>query len=430
MQEHFVHHARIIPGAVLVVALVALAGCGQGIERPSPTPLLPQATTAATLRTTPPATPSPIATPRSTRTPTITVPTAPVLTAVPSPSPGLTAAPSLTSTQPLAAASGALGSSASIANATPASDAAASETSTGDSTKVDVRLVQSLDTVYYSVAGTTTQDIFDSVETNGPDSNAQKEGHITSGLTRSSASYRYQSIDHGESCELRDVEIELDLVVTLPRHSGLGTLSTPQLARWQEFAEEVRVHEQTHVDLYVQGIEAFEKRVKDQPREVSSCDVLESSIASAWEDEDALTGRKQEAFHQSEEQLSLELRGPVQQQIDDNEFVLADLEMGIASDSSEIQRLRVQIDGLDVAMKPFDDQLSAIRDEYPDVPLPSDTFDEYERLRAEWNRLNDQRNAEVVQLNALVNSHNRAAEEINRLAEETSRLIEELAWLP
>ena len=305
-----------------------------------------------------------------------------------------------------------------------------SETSTSDALQASVRLTQSLDTVYYPVTGTTTRDIFDSVNANGPDLGTELPGHFTSGLTKSSASYRSEFIDYGGSCELEAVEIELGFVVTLPGHSDPSRLSTLQLGRWQEFDEAVRVHEQTHVDIYIEGAVAFEKRVKGLRQEFSDCDALGSALASAWEAEKALTDRKQEVFHQSEKQISLELRGPVQQNIDANKLALADLKEDITSDSSEIQRLNVLIDDLDAAMKPYDDQMAAIRVEYPRLVLPAETFDEYERLLTGWDRLNDQRSEVIAELNALADSHNRAVKEFNRLTEETNKLIDEMAWLP
>ena len=293
-----------------------------------------------------------------------------------------------------------------------------------------VQLTQSLDTVYYPVTGTTTRDIFDSVKANGPDLGTELPGHFTSGLAESSASYRSEFIDYGESCELEAVEIELGLVVTLPGHPDPSGLSTLQLGRWQEFAEAVRVHEQTHVDIYIGGAVAFEKRVRRLPREFSDCDALGSALASAWEAERALTDSKQEAFHQSEEQLSLELRGPVQRKIDANELKLGQLQEEVSSTSAEIQALTIQVDNLDAAMQPYDDQMAAIEEEYPDLELPQETSDEYERLRTERNRLNAQRNEVIGELNALVDSHNRAVEEFNRMTDETHRLIDEMAWLP
>ena len=313
----------------------------------------------------------------------------------------------------------------------PVASDTTSKTSTGDGSQVSVRLTQSLDTLYYSVTGTTTRDIFDSIKANGPDRESETPGRFTSGLTESSASYQSQFIDRRASCEITAVEIELGLVVTLPQHSDPSSLGNLQLSsRWRELAEGVRVHEQAHVDIYIEGVEAFQQRVKALPERFSDCDTLKSSLESAWETEDALTDQKQEAFHESEALLSLELRGPVQRKIDDNELTLVRLREELASASTEIEALRGQIASLDGAMQPYDAQIAAIRAEYPDLELPTATFNEYERLLGEWSNLNDQRNALVAELNALVESHNRTVEELNRVAEETNQMVDEIAWLP
>ena len=291
-----------------------------------------------------------------------------------------------------------------------------------------VRLTHSLNTVYYPITGTTTRDIFDSVEANGPDLGQVLEGRFTSGLTESESSYEIEFLNHGESCELQSVVISLDLVVTLPEHSDPSSLSGLQLRRWQDFAEGVAVHEQTHVDIFIEGTEAFKNGVEHLPERFSDCDALKASVSPIWELESIVTDQKQERFHESEELLSQRLRGPVQQHIDDNELELAELQDELTRVSSEIDELELQIDGIDGSMQPYDARIAAIEDQYPDLVLPSDTFDEYERLQEEWNGLNDLRNGFVTQVNALVERHNRIIEDFNQLTKQTNQLIEELAW--
>ena len=287
-----------------------------------------------------------------------------------------------------------------------------------------------MSTVYYSVTGTTTEEIFDSVESNGPDVAEETEGHFTSGLAESDSSYKIELLDYGESCELQSAVINLDLVVTLPQHSAPSSLSNLQLRRWEEFAEGVAVHEQIHVDIYTEGAEAFKNGVEHLGERFSDCDALEASVSSIWEVETILTDQKQERFHESEEQLSQRLREPARQQIDHNELEMAALQDELTQVSSEIDELKLQIDDIDGSIQPYDARMAAIEDQYPDLVLPSDTFDEFERLHEEWNGLNDFRNGLVTQVNALVEQHNLIVEESDRLTEQTNQLIDELVWLP
>ena len=319
-----------------------------------------------------------------------------------------------------------------IAAAKPAPDAGAAldETPTPPPNPPGIRLTYSLDTVYYPVTGTTTQEIFDSVKANGPDSELELQGRFTSGLTESDSSYRSEFVDHGDYCELQSAVANLDLVVTLPQHSAPSSLSDLQLGRWQDFADGVAVHEQHHVDIYIERIEAFKESLESFPERFSDCDSLESTIASAWELEKVLTDREQEAFHESEEQLSQRVREPVQQQIDENELKLAEYQDALTQLSLEIEELNSQIDDFEESMQPYDARISAIKDLYPDLVLPQDTFDEYRQLIVEWNRINDLRNGAVTQLNSLVDQHDRAVDELNRLTEQTIQLIDQLNWLP
>ena len=168
----------------------------------------------------------------------------------------------------------------------------------------DIRLTTSLDTVYYIVSGETTEEIFDSVKANGPDAEAQVEGRITAGLAESDRSYNFEYLDLGAYCELQSADINMRLVVTLPSHQDTSALSDIQLTRWQGFAEGVAIHEQHHVDIYTERIESFKNRLESLPEQFSNCDLLRSSIATAWELESALDEQEQAAFHQSEEQPS------------------------------------------------------------------------------------------------------------------------------
>ncbi len=293
-----------------------------------------------------------------------------------------------------------------------------------------VRLIRSLATVYYQVSGTTTQDIFDSVKANGPVFGEETQGHFTSGLTESNSSYRVEFLDRGESCDLQSVTINLDFIVTLPEYSDPSSLSDLQPGRWQDFAEAVAVHEQTHVDIYEEGIEVFRSGVESLPETFPDCRALEAHVSSVWDLESTLTDQKQEGFHESEARLSESLRGPVQQLIDANELELAELQADLNELSSATDDLKVQIDDLEVSMQPYDAGIAAIKEQYPDLVLPSETFDEYERLFEELNRLNDLRNGVIIRMNGLIEQQNRTVEEFNTLTKETNQLIDDLVWLP
>ena len=315
------------------------------------------------------------------------------------------------------------------ANPTPLARVAATS-SASPARGATVSLTTSVDTVYYQVRGETTEEIFDSIEANGPDYETVIEGMFTAGLTHAESSYQSEFFDRGTSCGLRSVDIDLRLTVTLPQHSGLSALGDPQLSRWIDHTEMIAAHEQRHVDIHIESIEGFRRTLEDFPTEFSDCDSLRSSLASAWSLEETLDNQAQDDFHQSEDQLSRTLRRPVQAQIDQNEAELDKLQSTLDQLSSETEELKAQIAAVDESMRPYDITMTAIQAQYPDLVLPTDAFREYERLAGDWNALNDQRNGLITLVSVLVDQHNRTVREFNRLTEQTGQLIEELAWLP
>jgi len=291
--------------------------------------------------------------------------------------------------------------------------------------QADIRLSISLDTVYYAVGGETTEEIFNSVSANGPDI----EGELVSGLTEAESSYNCEFLDHITYCELQSVDIELRLIVTLPRHSTPQALSDLQLSRWQDFVDRVAVHEQKHVDIYKDGMETLKNKFETYSEEFLDCNSLESSLSSAWKSEMTLIGQEQNAFHLEEEQLFQQLKKPLQVQIDQYETEWNELESKQDSLALEKAALELKIDDLDRLAQSCKEQMDAIQAQYPDLVLPSSTFDEYERLRTEWNRLNNLRNGMIDQVNAIIPQYNRTIEESKRLVEQMNRLVDELNWL-
>lgn len=299
-------------------------------------------------------------------------------------------------------------------------------------------------TVHYKVTGKTTREIFDSLKANGPDNQDVKPGWFTAGLTEREGSFEYNFLNHGNHCELQSTDITQKLVVTLPVHSNPLALGALQLYRWQKHVEGIAVHEQHHVDIYIQGVEAFKKRLETFPEKFSDCDALKSSVQSAWDLQETLVEKEQEAFHLSEEHLSQSLRDPVRMQIDKNKSELDQLQGEL--DSISLQRDALMLKIKDVKLRAYPHevqiedikvQMEDIKAKYPDLKLPQAVFDkynelsdEYDELRAKWNELNDLHNKFVTNVNGLAELHNKTVTKFNELTKRTNTLSEKLAWLP
>ena len=294
-----------------------------------------------------------------------------------------------------------------------------------------IRLTTSWDTVYYAVDGRTTTEIFDSLEANGPTSGLETSERFTAGLTEADQSFEYVLSSGFLRCELESANINLSMVVTLPRHANRSGLSPDLLSRWLAFKDNVEAHEQRHVDIYNNSMEEFERGLAgDYSRRFSDCDSLTSRLTADWELQQDLVGQEQDAFHVSEEQRSKGLRGPVQIQIDQAEAELARLQDKLDRGSSTIIELRSKIDTQEQSAAVYESQMDAIQSSYPDLVLPPDVFDTFEGLRAQWSTHNDLRNEFVGELNEAVRSNNETVEEFNGLIDDIAELREKLAWLP
>ena len=133
--------------------------------------------------------------------------------------------------------------------------------------------------------------------------------------------------------------MRLDVVVTLPRHSDLTSLSGLQLDRFKAFEDGVAAHEQTHVDIVIERFEAIQARLKDLHERFSDCASLTAGVSSIWDEERLLNDQQQEAFHEREAQISERLEQPVRQRIDDNLLNLGGYQSELALLSLEIEEL-------------------------------------------------------------------------------------------
>ena len=315
-----------------------------------------------------------------------------------------------------------------VPTAPPTSTVVPRPTPASESSKL--RFTSDLDTRFYSVFGTETSAIFDSVEANGPTLGTELEGHFTSGLTEYEGHIDYLMKAIAGFCWLNSGSVDLTFVVTLPRHEQLDQLSFDLKTRWNQFQLGVTEHEQRHVDIFFETMRSTRENIEDLSGRFSGCERLNTSIAEIWDQAFVTDQALQAEFHGEVAELSRKLREPVEMAIALNETQTDLLNEQIIIWGRDSDRLRTEIDALDEAMRPYQERMDEIAAEYPDNGLPAGPYEEYEDLRSERNTLNQERNSLVVELNAFVLARNAAVEEFNSINAETNDLIEELNWLP
>ena len=210
---------------------------------------------------------------------------------------------------------------------------------------------------HYLVSGKTTQEIFDSMEANGPSHGAGPDGSYSVGSFEYILPPNLPDVFYdGGACRIQSQTIELKMVVTLPEFPAQAQLSLPILLRerWQAYEKEIKVHEQEHLTRYRLRMNAFKFRLERLPDEFPDCASLENRIVDAFVDELSLNDKEQSDFDEAERQRIASRQEPVRMRIDQ-----------IKSDMDQLLKDR-------------------------DRP--------YDERRAEWNTLNQKRNALIEDL--------------------------------
>ncbi len=239
-------------------------------------------------------------------------------------------------------------------------------------------------TEYYSVRGASASAIFDSIEAAGL---TDSDGAPASGLIQFELSWVIRTSSIGSfSCRVTGLDVELQLLVTLPRHVSEAALPALLRLRWRQFVQSARQHEQRHADIETVQAEALVRSV-EAISSWSTCDRFDQDLEQRYEAYRRETDELQDAFHAEEEANLRAAQAPIQATIERNDATLA---------------------RLDVTLAGWDARINAIQAEYPDLVLPEPESTEYEGL--------------ITSYKGLINSY-------NEIVSETNALNLELLWL-
>ena len=239
----------------------------------------------------------------------------------------------------------------------------------------------SVSTRYYPVRGATTAAIFAAIDANGL---AETSGQRALGLTTAEWKLNSGDVDvRAVPCVFPSLTVTLHLVVMLPRHETPEEMPADLRDRWERFVARVAVHEQRHVDIYLEGAQAMKTRL-EATRTTVSCAALEKTIDAAWRAQQADIERAQAEFHAEDATRA----------------------------RSERESLQAQLDGARARLEPMDAEIRRLDAELADLRRQVDAG------RADL----------VAQHNALIGRRGAQAEEYNRLVADANGLIDALNW--
>jgi chromosome segregation ATPase len=172
---------------------------------------------------------------------------------------------------------------------------------------------------------------------------------------------------------------------------------SPQLSdKWHQFAANIALHEQTHVDIVLATLKEF---AEVAPNSAPNCNQLESRIENSWDLTVELIDEQQEEFHADELTRLNAAMAPLQSQLADAETELARLDNELDAFNAQIDRLASQI--------------HITESLYGRNGAPAGIYNEYKRTINRHNALIHESDAVVINYNGVLARVNRIIEELN-----------------
>jgi len=286
-----------------------------------------------------------------------------------------------------------------------------------------IKLESGLATSYYDVQGLTTEDIFRYIEQNGP---TLEDGTRGSGITSVVWAYDWTGSQDGGGCRIDSMTIRADISVLLPRHANEANLPPNLRQNWQEYEDGVAIHEQRHVDIYLEGADGI-KTVMSEIGRQKDCKVLEGKVETVWSDEQRRINGLQQNFHHDEDLRLAAKRQPLEAQIQANRTKLTTMQGQISSLERQISSLKNELVSLDAQLDSVEAQIDQISDQFPGV-LPETVRSRLEALVIERNELLGSYNTRVDVHNKALSDRAALIASYDPLLAATNALVEDYNW--
>jgi predicted secreted Zn-dependent protease len=148
-------------------------------------------------------------------------------------------------------------------------------------------------TRFYSVGGTTQAGLAANMRSNP----FRNEGGGGVANMRPNYSLSVTTAKDGAMCQVKNVNLSIDFVMTLPKAKE-SAMSSGTLSAWRDFVSFARRHEQGHRSIYMQCAHNF--LVKAQALAGPSCGALKATAERLLDAENRACGTRHAAYDRSE----------------------------------------------------------------------------------------------------------------------------------
>jgi predicted secreted Zn-dependent protease len=147
---------------------------------------------------------------------------------------------------------------------------------------------------YYSIAGDSAVEIYNSMIKKGPKVNGAKAYAATSATTTQDG-----KLLQGSSCHVEEYRLKLDFVIKLPKIKNEKVLPASDRKRWQQFSTFLKAHEETHRKIWLDCAADLERQVKSI--KAKSCSDADRKATQLWDRIRAACNKKHIAFDAAEQ---------------------------------------------------------------------------------------------------------------------------------
>ena len=127
-----------------------------------------------------------------------------------------------------------------------------------------------ISTETYAVHGADARAILTSLRSRGP----RSAGGVYFGLTVTELEYRYYKVAEPAACRIEDVDVDLNVRITLPEWQPHPDADAELRSAWSRFSTALTGHENGHRDLAVEGAEAVREALEGM--RTRSCDTADA----------------------------------------------------------------------------------------------------------------------------------------------------------
>ena len=277
---------------------------------------------------------------------------------------------------------------------------------------------------YYTVAGSTTEEIFDSLERNGPRLYGTPALGLISVQTRL-GDKKLSQVAGG--CEIESMIMSFTLTITLPQHVQPASLNATLRSRWEAFARAVTTHEENHAAIYSEGAAQIRQAIVAIPA-LPSCPALQAEIDRIWVEQVNILETNQEQFHVDDDARIEALRAPTKARLDAADARLATLDSQIRGLEAQVAASEREVASIEARLPGLQTQIRNLENAYPNG-APSNVVAQYNSLIDQYNGLVARHTSLISSGNAMIAQRNALADEYNRLLATRNQLVDEYNWL-